>query len=195
MELDHLDDSWIRQFKKEDTLYQDFYKDDVYFVNLRVLYINHHCEIEKIKETSLLLSEKNKILQEELIHLIKLHSIDQEKRYSLLSMLKYNLLLNPDDVADFLKYNHEYDSRREKDLSIVKNIDHILFERTISTFQDLNELMLVFYEKEHTNTKNTNTTKTNTNNQTKKVFIRKEHKEHKYKEHKQSKTKTYKKWY
>ena len=49
MELDHLDDSWIRQFKKEDTLYQDFYKDDVYFVNLRVLYINHHCEIEKIK--------------------------------------------------------------------------------------------------------------------------------------------------
>jgi hypothetical protein len=139
-----------------------------------------------------LLSEKNKILPEELIHLIKLHSIDQEKRYSLLSMLKYNLLLNPDDVADFLKYNHEYDSRREKDLSIVKNIDHILFERTISTFQDLNELMLVFYEKEHTTTKNTKNTNTNTNNQTKKVFIRKEHKEHK---HKHSKTKTYKKWY
>jgi hypothetical protein len=55
----HLDDDWIHNFDKTDELYKDFYKDDVYFSDLKVIYINRSNEIEKINQASLLLSKPN----------------------------------------------------------------------------------------------------------------------------------------
>ena len=42
MEVDYnnLDDEWIVHFEKTDKLYEHFYKDDVYYINVRVIYIN-----------------------------------------------------------------------------------------------------------------------------------------------------------
>lgn len=149
MELDYLDDSWITQFNNEDKLYQEFYKDDIYFINLKIIYINHCNEIEKIKSNSLLLKDKNKLTQEDLLQILKQHSIDHQKRYSLLSILKYNILLNPEEV---LKHNYG-----ENYLQVIKQINDIPFHKTISMFQDLNELIILFYDKQinnnHVNTK------------------------------------------
>ena len=44
-----LNDDWINNFEKTDKLYQDFYKDDLYYVNLKFVYLNRENEIEKIK--------------------------------------------------------------------------------------------------------------------------------------------------
>ena len=35
LEYNKLDDEWINNFEKTDKLYQEFYKDDVYYINLR----------------------------------------------------------------------------------------------------------------------------------------------------------------
>ena len=54
-----LNDDWINNFEKTDKLYQDFYKDDLYYVNLKFLYINRNNELEKINSESFLLSNIN----------------------------------------------------------------------------------------------------------------------------------------
>ena len=44
-----LEDDWITKFNEVDAVYKDFYKDDLYYVNLKFIYINRESEIEKIK--------------------------------------------------------------------------------------------------------------------------------------------------
>ena len=138
----NLDDEWINSFEKTDKLYQDFYKDDLYYVNLRSLYINRDNEIDKLKQESFLLSSPNYISNEEILEILKKNSIDNDKRYSLLSILKYNIILEPDEVKNYLinKDNNNY-------LSVIKNIDSVSFEKSINMFHDLNDLILIFYEK------------------------------------------------
>jgi hypothetical protein len=157
-----LNDEWINNFEKTDKLYQDFYKDDIYYVHLNFVYVNRENEIEKINQESFLMSTPNYISREEIIQILKGSSVDNNKRYSLLSILKYNILLDADDIKKFLLYSNE----ERNYLNIVKNIDAISFEKSISMFHDLNELVFVFYEK------SLELKKDNSNNITKKIYLR-----------------------
>ena len=143
MELDILNDEWIINFEKTDELYQDFYKDDLYYINLKYLYINRSNEIEKIKEESFLMSRPNYISREEILQILKKSVIDDDRRYSLLSILKYNITLDADDVKNYVLYPNE----ERNYLKVIKNIDAIPFEKSISMLHDLNDLILIFYEK------------------------------------------------
>jgi hypothetical protein len=160
LEYNNLDDDWIDNFEKTDNLYKDFYKDDLYYANLRVIYINRENEIDKLKQESFLMSKPNHITREEILEILKKNSIDNNKRYSLLSILKYNILLEPDDISLYLESGNgqEY-------LTIIKNIDSITFDKTINMFHDLNDLILIFYEKSE------ELKKTDVNNTTKKIYI------------------------
>ena len=141
-----LNDDWIINFEETDKLYKDFYKDNLDYVNIDFIYINHDNEIEKIKQDTFLLSQQNSITRDELIGLLKRNSIDNDKRYSLLSILKYNITLDADDIKNFL-ITHDLASYNEKFLTINKHIDTIFFEKTINMFQDLNNVYFIFYEK------------------------------------------------
>jgi hypothetical protein len=154
-----LNDDWINNFEKTDKIYQDFYKDDLYYINLKIIYINKYNEIEKIKQETFFMSSPNYISREEIIRILKNNSIDNEIRYTLLSILQYIITLEPDDIKFFLKKPDTYNF-----LNIIKNIDAISFEKTINMFQDLNELMLIFYENNNENK--------NIHNTTKKIHIR-----------------------
>jgi hypothetical protein len=160
-EYNKLDDEWVKNFEKIDKLYNDFYKDDIYYINLRVIYINRGNEIDKIKYNSLLLRNPNKISQEEIIDIIKKNSIDNETRYSLLSILRYNINLEPDEIKNYLLNgeNKEY-------LSVIKNIDTVTYEKTINMFQDLNDLIIIFYEKSK------ELKRPDPNNSTRKIYLR-----------------------
>jgi hypothetical protein len=161
LEYNNLDDEWIKKFENNDKLYQDFYKDDLYYINLRIIYINRNNDIEKIRNQPLLLTSKNKILREEIIGILKNNSVDNNTSYGLLSLLKYNILLEPDEIKNYLK-NDDANNY----LSIVKNIDTIIFDKSISMFHDLNDLIVIFYEKSK------ELVKTNSNNTTKKIYLR-----------------------
>ena len=160
IELDKLDDEWINDFEKTDKFYQDFYKDNLYFVNLKFIYVNRSNEIEKIMMESFLMSSPNYITREEILQILKKSTIVDERKYSLLSILKYNITLDADDINPFLNSNDERNF-----LVPVKNIDAIPFEKTISILQDLNDLILIFYEKSQ------ELKQVNPNNTTKKVFL------------------------
>lgn len=161
IEYNNLDDEWINNFERTDKLYNDFYKDDVYYINLRVIYVNRENEIDKIKHESLLMQYPNKISQEEIIQILKKNAIDNDTRYSLLSILRYNINLEPDQIKNYLLNgeNKEY-------LYVIKNIDTVIYEKTITMFQDLNDLIVIFYEKSK------ELKASDANNSTKKIYFR-----------------------
>lgn len=160
LEYKKLDDDWINEFEKTDKLYKDYYKDDLYYIHLRVIYINRANEIEKLKQESFLMSKPNYITREEILEMLKKNSIDNNKRYSLLSMLKYNIVLEPDNVNLYLNGKIEEDY-----LSVIKNIDALPFNKSINMFHDLNDIILIFYEK------SSELKKLDTNNTTKKIYL------------------------
>lgn len=168
-----LNDEWINTFEKTDKLYQDFYKDDLYYVNLKFCYVNRNDELEKIREESFLMSNKNCITREEILQILKKTTVENEIKYSLLSILRYNITLDADDIKNFIIYSR--DNRDNSDnreiiensfLKIINNIDAIHFEKTINMFHDLNELIFIYYEKSQ------ELKKVDPNNTTKKVFLK-----------------------
>lgn len=161
LEYNNLDDDWINNFENTDKLYKDFYKDDLYYVNLRVVYINRDNEIEKLKQESFLMSKPNNITQDEIIEMLKKNSLDNDKKYSLLSILKYNIVLEPDDIKLYLN-----NGSGEEYLSVMKNIDNVVFNKSINMFHDLNDLILIFYEKSK------ELKKLDAKNNTKKIYLR-----------------------
>ena len=148
-------DNQIKQFEKEDKLYADFYKDDNYYVDIHYVYVNRLNEIVKLRREPFILSQPNIIYRDELIGILKRNSIDDEVPYSIRSILKYNITLNVEDVASFI-HQIEFDNF----LSVINHIDDTRIDKTIAMFQDLNDLVFIFYEKTN-----------NPNNVTKKVYI------------------------
>jgi hypothetical protein len=159
-----LDEEWINKFEKTDKLFQDFYLDDVYYTEIHFIYINTKNDIEKIKEEHFLLSKPNYISREEIIGLLKRNTIVNNKKYSVLSILKCNITLKPEEIKNFLKSSNLTDYL-DNFLVPIKNIDAIVFEKTISMFQDLNDLLFIFYEKSHDENKKSS------NSVTKKVYL------------------------
>jgi hypothetical protein len=161
VEYNNLDDDWINNFDNVDKLYKDFYKDDLYYVNLRVMYINRENEIEKLKQESFLMSTPNNITRDEILEMLKKNSVDNDKKYSLLSILKYNIVLEPDDIKLYLNNGNGEDY-----LSVMKNIDSVVFNKSINMFHDLNDIILIFYEK------SLELKKLDAKNATKKIYLR-----------------------
>jgi len=159
-EYSELNDDWINEFDKTENLYKDFYKDNLYYINIDFIYINRLNEIEKIKQDSILLSIPNSITRDELIGLLKRNTFDNNIKYSLMSILKYNITLEPDDIKNFLLSN-DTSQYNDKFLIINKHIDTIVFEKTINMFHDLNKIIIIFFEntKEHKSCNNNTITK------------------------------------
>jgi len=164
MDIDYnkLDDDWINNFEKTDKLYEDFYKNDLYYINLKILYINRENEIEKIKQEPFLMSRPNYIYREEILQILKNSIIDGDRRYSLLSILKYNITLDSEDVKNFVLNPNE----ERNYLKVIKNIDAIPLEKTINMLHDLNDIIFIFYEKSK------ELKEVNANSSTKKIYLR-----------------------
>jgi len=163
---ENLDDSWINDFETNDKPYNDLYKDNNFSININIFYINKDNNIEKVTEESFLLQKPNIISREEIIGVIKKKCLMNGNNYSLLSLIKYNITLNPEDVPLFLRTN-SFDYYNDLFFTSLKNIDTIVFDKTIVTFQDLNTLFLLFYEKEKNMTSNMNNTR--------KIYLRTHH--------------------
>lgn len=124
----------------------DFYKDDLYYVNIQILYVNADNELEKIRQTTHLLTAPNQVTSEELLRLIKANMHNAGNRYHLLSILKYNVIMEPEEVL--LCPDNDY-------LSVVKHLDAVPFRQSISLFHDLNDLIFVFHEQSGVKTSHT----------------------------------------
>ena len=68
---ENLDDSWIKDFEYSDKPYNEFYKDNIFSININIFYIDKENNIEKVTEESFLLENPNIISREEIIGIIK----------------------------------------------------------------------------------------------------------------------------
>lgn len=145
-------------------LYKDFYVDDVNYIPVSIIYVNVLYEIVKLKQETLLMSCPNMITRAEILDIIKKYSIDNLLHYTLQSILKYNICVEPENIAQFIKTrgeNMDY-------LTVMQKCSDIYFDKTIHMFQDLNEIIFIFYEKpphsnKHHKTRKLLTYKKNTN--------------------------------
>jgi hypothetical protein len=152
-----LDTRWIQEFESVDYNYKQFYNEVVGDIKICSIYVDKNNNIENIKQEILELSRENLITKEEIIKIVKQNSISQKKRYTLLSLLKYNIDLEASNVVHYLKQKQ---SSTDAYLTLVKNIDNIPLNNTINMMQDLNTIFILFYEKNSIS-----------NNTTKKVYI------------------------
>ena len=100
------------------------------------------------------LNNPNILSRDEVIGLIKKHN---KIKYTLLSLLKYNIDIEPNHVNIFLQQPTE----KSNYLSVIKSIENIYLSPTIRMFHPLNEIIILFYEAEHRN-----------KNFTKKIYIK-----------------------
>ena len=151
-----LDTSWIADFDAIDNEYKSYYSESLEFINMNCIYLNAANEIINVHEEKVIFLNKGLLSREEVVGLIKRNSIiniDKEKekdKYSLLSILVFNINIEPENLKTFFKLNKE--KGKEKDigsqyLHSIKNIDAIVFDKSISLFHDINNLYLVFYKK------------------------------------------------
>jgi hypothetical protein len=170
-QLEDIDASWLEEFDNLDKEYKDFYTEELSFIKLHCVYINKNNEIAKIVEEKILLKTPGYLSKEEIIGLIKHNVYCNNIKYSLLSILKFNINIDPIYLKTFLK-NKNKEKEKEKNimkllgnnfLQSVKNIDTIRFDKCISMFHDLNDLLIIFYDKSASEKRHSN--------HTKKIFI------------------------
>jgi len=166
LEDKQLDSKWIEDFELQDKNYESFYTEDINHINFHCIYVNRNNDIEKIKEEKLLMKTPNYISRDEMIGILKKNSIINNKRYIVLSIVKYNINLEPSDIHFFLKPSKHLDSTF---LTSVTNIDAIPLEKSISMFQDLNDIFIIFSETIGKSTK----IDTKSINNTRRVYISK----------------------
>ena len=182
-DIEIIDTKWIDDFEKEESKYLSYYNENISYLKVFYIYINTESEIHKIKEEKIHLLVENCITKNELIGLIKNNVVLDNIKYSLLLLLKYNVLLKPNELKYFLKTNNTTSNITNNYLTSVVNIENILFEKTITMFHDINSLFIIFYQKPYININNNNNNNNSNirsnyvgNSVTKKIFINKLHK-------------------
>jgi len=184
MDIDEkIDTSWIDEFEKDDKYYSHFYKEDVSSIKIQSIYVNNSNEIQNMKQDKYKMSVLNELTRDELFNLLLNKSYHNNKRYTLLSILKYNIDIEPVHVKSFLRAgsgagagaNAGANAGAGADSNFLTkhtNIDTISFKKTIRMFNDLNSIIFVFIEKNKmTNGLNGSRSIGTSNKQTKRVIF------------------------
>ena len=168
------DFSWIEQFESEDEEYKDFYSEPIDSIQLILLYVSKKNHLFHIKKDSALL-ENNCLSKDLLIEILRKYMRHNNKQYRPISILKYNIHLEPEEVELYVKSDNNIDF-----LHAEKSINNIHFEDSIAFFHNLNSIYIIFHE----NCKSWQ-------NKTKKIYIRniKKHQKQQQKKHRKTKSK------
>jgi hypothetical protein len=144
-EEDDLDTSWIDAFKKDNETYSDFYTEEVTNITLFFIYIDHKNDIENLSRDLMILDRKNTIGRDQLIQLIKQNQHHNHNKYKLISLLKYNIDIESEEIYNFIN-NKDNSSFNKRFFIQEKYLNDIIYKNTINIFQDLNSLFFIFKE-------------------------------------------------
>ena len=136
-----LDTTIIDEFEKDDELYNDFYKDKIEHINLYILYVDNNNDLFHIKKDTASLNN-SRLEKDDLKNLIRQYIRYEGKKYRLISLLKWNITIEPEEISEYLRNEKEFDF-----IKSIRNISSIEFEDSINLFHNLNSLYLVFHER------------------------------------------------
>ena len=158
IEEEELDTGWIDDFKKAETIYNDFYKEPINSITIFLFYVNKDNELEHINTDKCLLLENGVIKRDVIISFIKRHQHRFSVNYKLLSLLKYNIDLEPVDIHTFI--NEDITISDKRFMKSEKYLNDIYYDESIHMFQDLNALFFIFYEEKPSYVKSSDATMT-----------------------------------
>ena len=171
-----IDNEWVDEFKKKEEIYDDFYKEKVEHIKLFYLYINPSNVLETIKKDFIVLDENSILKKEKIILLIKNNQVYNSIKYKLLSLIRFNIDIEPEDINKFINTT-ENEFSNTSFITSEKYLNDIKYSNTISMFQDLNSLYFIFYESnkktEHSApiVNNNNNNNNNNNKKTRRVTV------------------------
>jgi hypothetical protein len=169
-EFADLDTTWINEFEALEKDYNSYYNEDLTFININYVYVNNKNEIINISKEKYLFKKPGILTRDELVGLIKHNTVHNSVKYSLLSLLKYNIDFEPIQLKTFLRSKDKYIGSNY--LKSIANIDTIVFEKSISLFHDINNLFIIFIDKSETQTNSsTNLSLIKPRQMTKRVYI------------------------
>ena len=142
-----IDFSWINEFENVDKEYKNYYTEDLTVIKIHCIYVNNNNEIERVLEENIILKTPGLLSKEEIIGIIKHGMICNQVKYSLLYILRFNINLDPIYLKTFIKSKDHLSVIGSNYLQSIKNIDTIKFDKSISMFHDLNDLLIIFYNK------------------------------------------------
>ena len=134
------DNNWMDILEKEEKDYQSFYKENVDIIKIFFTYVDSNNNIYYVKKENLLI-DNNITSKNQLVYLLKTNKDYNNKHHKLISILQYNIDLEPEDVLNYLKCKEQYNF-----LSIVSKINDIRWNDTINIFKNLNSLHIIYYE-------------------------------------------------
>ena len=167
--FDELDTSWLQEFQKIDKNGVGYYTtENLLFIKVHYIYVNEKQEITNLYEEKYLFKKPNVLPKEDLIGLIKRNTVINSKKYSLFSILKYNINVEPHNLKTFFKVKPQNQTNNNGDpyLQSIKNIDDVFFDKSIAMFHDLNDLIIIFLDKG-----STDKVSADKHNTTKRVYI------------------------
>ena len=145
--MEELDTEWIDSYhnkEKEFIESADLVTEDIKTINIYNLYINKRNDLEKIKILEYPIEKCLK--KEELIKLIKEKQFDENIKYKLMSILKYNITLKQQELYPFI--NHTLEPNY---LEAIQQLDDINFDSGLDIFDDLHSIYILYYEKQKSN--------------------------------------------
>lgn len=147
MELE-LDCSWINEFEKTESDYDSFYKEKIDSIKINYIYVDKTNAIDNVHQEGIII-EDGKLDKNKLIDIIKRNKKKNNTDYSLISILKYNITLEPEHIKDYI-----HDNLNDDFLSKVDILQDVYFKDSINLFQDLNSLYIIFCDKTIRESKN-----------------------------------------
>ena len=169
---DDMNTNWIDDYEEYEKKYEDYYLESMEGVKTMFVYVNKKREIESIHEDYLELQANNILTKEELLYLIKNNNIPKNLKneptkkkdpYKLLSVLVYNIDLQPKQLKEYLEKKHPAPQENPY-LYSLKILEDIQFKKSISLFHDINTVYFIYYDNSHIK---------NINNKTKKIYANK----------------------
>ena len=142
-EIDEIDID-IDKIKKAEQVYNDFYKEPVSSIAIYLLYVSKANELQHVQTSRCLLAENGLLKREIIISFIKRYQHKCAIKYKLLSLLRYNIDLEPTEINDFLEEDIVFNDNRF--ITSEKYLNDVIYKETINMFQDLNALYFIFYE-------------------------------------------------
>ena len=164
-----LDSGWITEFKKNESLYKDFYKEKVEQIKLFYLYVGSSNTLETIKKDVIPLDQDGILKKNTIITLIKKNQIYNSIKYKLLSLIRFNIDIEPDEINKFILSTSSSTNETSRFITHEKYLNDIKYSNTISIFQDLNCLYFIFYE-DTLKIKTRSNVENQTTNSTKKII-------------------------
>lgn len=139
MELEELDDSWIKEIENDEKIYNKFYTSSPNYVNLYIIYLSEDNSIVHIKTTTTSLNN-NIFSKNKLIYYISKYSRFHKKRYSCFDIIKYNIDVDSKQIHDFIQ-----DDISQLYLTSVSKIHDVYWKNSVEILHSINSLY-IFYK-------------------------------------------------